>query len=665
MLINKTLGLSRNTKRLIVLSADLLILPLALWISFSLRLGEFYVPKGEISYLFLATPAIAVPIFIRFGLYRTVIRYVGFVAMWSVVKAVSLYTLVWGVFVLLSGISGVPRSVLLINWLVAVLLIGGIRTAARWWLTGSFKPASKKGSQKRVVIYGAGGAGIQIAGALAGSGDFNPVAYIDDNKSLQGNYIHGLPVYKFSRLSSVIENLAVTEVLLAMPSVSRSRRSEIISLLELHPVHVTTLPGMDDLASGKVKVEDVREVGIRDLLGRDSVEPDNELMAANVENKVVLVTGAGGSIGSELCRQIVRVKPVALILYEQNEHGLHRIENELRELVWQKYPESSELLNNITPILASVSNQSRLELVCTTFAVQTIYHAAAYKHVPMVEKNPLEAISNNILGTFKAANAAINSKVDTFVLISTDKAVRPTNTMGASKRFAELILQGLAKHSDGTTRFTMVRFGNVLGSSGSVVPVFREQIKNGGPVTVTDPKITRYFMTIPEAAQLVIQAGAMGQGGDVFVLDMGEPVKILDMAKRMIHLSGLEIIDENHPDGDIEITYTGLRPGEKLYEELLIGDNVKPTQHSLIMAADEDSLPWQEIETYVESFVQAIEKNDVDMSRTSLMAAVPGFSPQGEGADLLRGQKPEASIIEVNVTKRRRARKGKALIKLD
>lgn len=652
MLVKTVLGLPRNTKRLIVLCVDLLILPLALWASFSLRLGEFYVPEGEIVYLFLATPAIAVPIFIRFGLYRAVIRYIGFVALWAVVQAVSLYTLVWGVLVLLTAVPGVPRSVLFINWLVAVLLIGGTRAVARWWLTGSFKPASKKGLQKRVAIYGAGAAGIQIAGSLSGSIDFNPVAFIDDNRSLQGNFIHGLPVYKFSRLGLAIENLAVTEVLLAMPSISRSRRSEIISMLEPYAVHVTTLPGMDDIASGRVKVEDVREVGVRDLLGRDPVEPDNELLTANVENKVVLVTGAAGSIGSELCRQIIRVKPSAVILYEQNEHGLFQIENELRELVQQMYPKSPELLNNITPILASVTNQSRLQLVCSTFGVQTIYHAAAYKHVPMVEKNPLEAISNNILGTFRSANAAINSNVETFVLISTDKAVRPTNTMGASKRFAELILQGLAKRNDCNTRFTMVRFGNVLGSSGSVVPLFREQIRNGGPVTVTDPGITRYFMTIPEAAQLVIQAGAMGQGGDVFVLDMGEPVKILDMAKRMIHLSGLEIIDEYNPNGDIEITYMGLRPGEKLYEELLIGDNVRPTQHRLIMTADEERLSWQKIETYLESFAKVIEKNDADKSRNLLMEAVPDFAPQCEVADLLDGRKTRVSKGNSNSKKK-------------
>jgi FlaA1/EpsC-like NDP-sugar epimerase len=631
----KILSLPRTTKRLIVLGMDLLLLPLALWVAFSLRYGEVYVPVDKVIYLFLVLPVIAVPIFGRFGLYRAIIRYIGFKAMWAIFQAVSLYTLVWGVLVLLSGIPGVPRSVLLINWLVTILLIGGTRAIARWWLSGSFNPVNQGGEKKRVIIYGAGSAGIQIANALASSRDFNPVAFIDDNPSLQRNYIQGLRIHPFSKIASLIEKFAVNEVLLAMPSLARSRRREVISRLEPYAVHVMTLPGMDDLASGKVKVDDVREVGVRDLLGRDQVEPNLELLHANVKGKAVLVTGAGGSIGSELCRQIIRIKPKMLVLYERSEPALYAIENELIALVQRLYPDSNQLSSNIVPILASVATQTRLESVCAGFGIQTIYHAAAYKHVPMVEKNPLEAVRNNVLGTFRATQAAINTNVETFVLISTDKAVRPTNTMGASKRFAELILQGYASRKEVKTRFTMVRFGNVLESSGSVVPLFREQIKNGGPVTVTDPKIIRYFMTIPEAAQLVIQAGAMGQGGDVFVLDMGEPVKILDMAKRMIRLSGFEIKDEENPDGDIEIAYTGLRPGEKLYEELLIGENVKPTQHQLIMSADEDYLPWLEIEKYIELFGESIGRNDVEKNRSLLLEAVKGFSPQCEVADLV------------------------------
>jgi len=638
MVANQILELPRIAKRTIVCSVDLILLPFALWVSFSLRLGELYIPQGNVIYLFLAVPVIAIPVFIRLGLYRAIIRYIGFLAMWSVVKAVSLYTLVWGVLVLLTAIPGIPRSVLLINWLVTLLLIGGSRALARWWLTGSFR-IEASGQPKRVVIYGAGGAGMQLAKALSGSPDFKPVAYIDDKKSLQGNFIHGLPVYAFRRLRTIIEEYAVTDVLLALPSASRSRRSEIIAMLEPYSVHVMTLPGLDDLASGRVKVNDVQEVGLRDILGRDPVAPDNSLLTANVEGKAVLVTGAGGSIGSELCRQIIKIKPKALILYEQNEHALYMIENEIKALTHQLYPDDKNLETSITPILASVTNQGRLELVCTAFGIQTIYHAAAYKHVPMVEKNPLEAVNNNILGTYRVAKAAISTGVDTLVLISTDKAVRPTNTMGASKRFAEMILQGLSDTGSGKTRFTMVRFGNVLGSSGSVVPLFREQIKKGGPLTVTDPEIIRYFMTIPEAAQLVIQAGAMGQGGDVFVLDMGEPVKIVDMARRMIHLSGFQVKDRENPDGDIEIEFTGLRPGEKLFEELLIGDNVKPTQHDLILSADEDSLPWLEIENFIALFSKVIANDDAEECRKLLMEAVDDFHPQCDVADLVFAKK--------------------------
>jgi len=653
MVERKILNLPRNTKRLVVLFVDLVLLPLALWASFSLRLGELYVPTGDIIYLFLAVPVIAIPIFIRFGLYRAIIRYIGFLAMWAVVRATSLYTLVWGVLVLLTAIPGVPRSVLLINWLMTVLLIGGTRAIARWWLSGSFNPQSQVRVKKRIAIYGAGVSGIQIATALTSSADFNPVAFIDDNPSLQKNYIQGLRVYSFSKISSLIGESKIDEVIIAMPSISRARRRDVISMLEPYKVHVMILPRIDDLAHGRVKIDDVREVGVRDLLGRDPVEPDPILLHANVKGKAVLVTGAGGSIGSELCRQIIKIRPKTLVLYDQSESALYTIENELNGLARNLFPESDKISENIIPILGSVTNQSRLEVVFTSFGIQTIYHAAAYKHVPMVEKNPLEAIYNNVLGTFRAAEAAISTDVETFVLISTDKAVRPTNTMGASKRFAELILQGLADREKIGTRFTMVRFGNVLESSGSVVPLFREQIKNGGPVTVTDPKIIRYFMTIPEAAQLVIQASAMGQGGDVFVLDMGQPVKILDLAKHMIRLSGFEIKDKDNPDGDIEITYTGLRPGEKLYEELLIGENVNSTQHDLIMSADEDQLPWSKIESYVEKFEENIDRNEVEKNRSLLMEAVNGFVPQCEISDLVydRDAKVKNTSLKGNILK--------------
>jgi FlaA1/EpsC-like NDP-sugar epimerase len=645
-MVSKILLLPRNIKRLIVLSLDMLIVPLALWLSFSLRLGVLFTPesltfvqpedRADVLYLFLIAPIIAIPIFIRFGLYRAVIRYIGFVAMWAIFKAVSLYTLAFGVLILLSGMPGVPRSVIIINWLLLILLIGSTRALGRWWLTGSFNLASRGESKSKVVIYGAGHAGVQIAAALSSGSELQPIAFIDDSPALQGNYVEGYRVYPFSKLSGLIEDYGVKEVLLAMPSVSRARRAKVISLLEPYAVHVRTVPGLKDLASGALKADDIREVGINDLLGRKPVEPDQALLNANINGKVVMVTGAGGSIGSELCRQIIKLDPAALVLYERGEHDLYLVEKEMIEMAERLFPGKP---NRITPILASILDQKRMESVCQAFGVETIYHAAAYKHVPMVEKNPSEAVRNNVLGTYRAVRAAINSATETFVLISTDKAVRPTNTMGATKRFAEMLLQQLAKQPGMKTRFTMVRFGNVLDSSGSVIPLFRQQIRDGGPVTVTDPKIIRYFMTIPEAAQLVIQAGAMGEGGDVFVLDMGQPVRILDMAKRLIHLSGLEVRDEDNPDGDIEIVFTGLRPGEKLYEELLIGENDQPTQHPLIMTANEDSLTWDELSDYIGQFEAAIDLNDVEKSRQLLVEAVKGFNPQCDVADLVEEKK--------------------------
>jgi FlaA1/EpsC-like NDP-sugar epimerase len=652
MIASKILSLPRNTKRLIVLSMDLLIVPFALWCSYSLRLDGLFTPdnlyfvppeaRQDVLYLFLIAPLIAIPIFIKFGLYRAIIRYIGFVAMWTIIKAVSLYTAVFGVIILMTGMVGVPRSVIIINWLLLVLMIGSTRAWGRWWLSGSFRMSSSGEATQKMIIYGAGNAGVQIVASLANDPELQPMAFIDDNPTLQGSNIEGYRVYPFSMLSNLIEDYEVKNVLLAMPSIPRSRRSQIIKLLEPYAVHVTMLPGLNDLASGKLKAEDIREVGINDLLGRVPVEPDLELLNSNIRNKIVLVTGAGGSIGSELCRQIVKLAPAGLILYERSEHDLYLLEKEMLELAHQLYPDKPNL---ITPILASVTDQSRMEGVCRAFRVETIYHAAAYKHVPLVERNPSEAVRNNVLGTCRAAQAAINTGTDTFVLVSTDKAVRPTSTMGATKRFAEMILQQLSQQQNLTTRFTMVRFGNVLGSSGSVIPLFRDQIRKGGPVTVTDERIVRYFMTIPEAAQLVIQAGAMGTGGEVFLLDMGEPVKILDMAKRLIHLSGLQVKDDQNPEGDIEIVYTGLRPGEKLYEELLIGEGDSPTRHPLIMAAHEDSLSLQALNNYLTQFEHAIESHNVEKCRELLLESVKGFSPQCDVADLVQ-EKNQKSLDE-------------------
>jgi UDP-N-acetylglucosamine 4,6-dehydratase len=614
-----------------------------------LRWGILYIPKGIEWYLFAVAPIIAVSIFFKLGLYRVIIRYVEIRALWTIIQATTLYALVFAFVVYESGIKFIPRTASPLNWLIVMLLVGSSRLFARWWLGEAYfrAPGGRSAAElrkKNVVIYGAGSAGVQLASALAHGRDFRPVAFIDDDKSLHRRKVNGLRIYPFSSLSYLIERHQVSDVLLAMPSAKRARISELIRLLEPYAVHVMSMPGLSDIAQGRVTVDALQEVDIADLLGRNPVAPDQALLRANISGKVVMVTGAGGSIGSELCRQIIQLQPLSLILFESSEFALYTIEKELNHLL-TKVKGSGKI--ELIAVLGSVTNAARIEKICKAFKVQTIYHAAAYKHVPMVEKNPGEAIWNNIFGTFYAAQAAINAEVELFVLISTDKAVRPTNTMGATKRFAELILQALSletgdKHQ---TCFTMVRFGNVLGSSGSVVPLFREQIARGGPVTVTDAKVIRYFMTIPEASQLVIQAGALGHGGDVFVLDMGEPIRILDLAKRMIHLSGLEIKNEDHSAGEIGISFTGLRPGEKLYEELLIGDNVSETSHARIMRAEEQVIPWVELEKMLGILEQATRDDDFERVRDVLKSAVSGFVPQCEIGDLLWNRKDETNSI--------------------
>ena len=635
------IGLKRQHKAIILISADIFFIVFALWAALSLRWGELYIPKGDQWYLFAVAPFIAIPIFIKLGLYRAIIRYIEIKALWTIIQATSLYALVFAFVLFESAIKVIPRTVPPLNWLLIMLLIGSSRFFARWWLGETyFRLSGIRGSadiyKKNVVIYGAGSAGVQLASALAHGREFKVVAFIDDDKSLHKRKVNGLRIYALSSLGYLIDRYQISDVLLAMPSVKRSRISELIHLLEPYALHVLSMPGLSDIAQGKVTVDALQEVDIADLLGRDCVAPDQSLMEASISGKVVMVTGAGGSIGSELCRQIIQLQPATLILFEVSEFGLYAIEKELLYLLTK--------INPIKPIdiitlLGSVTDANRLEKICTLYKVQTIYHAAAYKHVPMVEKNPGEAVWNNIFGTLKTAQAAINANVELFVLISTDKAVRPTNTMGATKRFAELILQALSLDKKHNTRFTMVRFGNVLGSSGSVVPLFREQIARGGPITITDARIIRYFMTIPEASQLVIQAGSLGQGGDVFVLDMGEPIRILDLAKRMIHLSGLEIKDDAHPEGEIAISYTGLRPGEKLYEELLIGDNVSDTLHPRIMRAEELIIPWEELEKLLDSLAKATTNDDYEQVRSILMNAVSGFAPQCKISDLLWQQR--------------------------
>ncbi|HIQ41245.1 MAG TPA: polysaccharide biosynthesis protein [Pseudomonas oleovorans] len=639
------LGLPTGQKRLLQVLVDIVLLWAALWLAFFVRLGVVGAvnPLGEYLWLFIAAPATAIPLFVRFGLYRAVLRYFDGVALATIFNAISLSALLLAaVIYLMQPDELMPRSVVFIYWAISLVFAGGLRMLMRQYFSGSlFAGRARDREALKVAIYGAGAAGNQLLSALQMSQSMRPVAFVDDDKSLVGRVIGGVKVYSPQDIRRMIDAKGVRELLLAIPSASRARRREILADLERYPLHVRSIPGFMDLASGRVKVEDLQEVDIADLLGRDAVPPRQDLFERCIKDQVVLVTGAGGSIGSELCRQILASGARTLLLFEHSEFNLYSIHSELRQRI-----ERESLSIRLVPILGSIRNFERLFDILQTWRVNTVYHAAAYKHVPMVEHNVAEGVLNNLVGTTNAAQASIKAGVANFVLISTDKAVRPTNVMGSTKRLAEMVLQALSResapllfgqeqgvHQVNKTRFTMVRFGNVLGSSGSVIPLFREQIKQGGPVTVTHPNITRYFMTIPEAAQLVIQAGSMGQGGDVFVLDMGSPVKIADLAEKMIRLSGLSVRDESTPHGDIAIEFTGLRPGEKLYEELLIGEDVKPTEHPMIMRAEEDMLPWEELKARLQALLAAVDEDDYARVRMLLRETVHGYVPEGEIVD--------------------------------
>ena len=646
-MFSKLANLPRLSKQIIMIFTDSILLILILWASFSIRLDLWYLPKDDTIRLILAAPIIGIPIFAKLGLYKSVVRHIDLKSMWYLFLAVSFYSLIWGFFCFFMKNNYVdeggffieifPRSVVIINWLLALTIISGSRAFARYIFNEHIKfsyfnnKAEKNlknldDNKSRVLIYGAGSAGVQLASALNNSSKLQSVGFIDDNKDLQGSSVSGLKVNPVDDIEELIIKHKVDEVLIAIPSASRADRFTIIDKLERYPVMVRTLPGLTEIAQGKVKIDDLLQVSIKDLLGRKSVEPNEMLLGKNITNKTVLVTGAGGSIGSELCRQIIFLKPKILILFELNELALYSIDKELSKL--------NAGLIKIYPILGNVNNKLRLDNMFKRFEVDTVYHAAAYKHVPMVEFNNTEGIDNNIFGTLNCALSAIESGVKNFVLISTDKAVRPTNTMGATKRVAELILQAFST-TQNTTTFCMVRFGNVLGSSGSVIPLFKKQIVEGGPVTVTDKNIIRYFMTVTEAVELTIQAGAMGTGGDVFVLDMGQPVKIKELAEKLIRLSGLKVKDENFPEGDIEIKYTGLRAGEKLYEELLIGDNVSKTENPLIMRAKEDKFEWVDLKNLLDKLSVSNKKSDHNSTREILKKIVSGFSPEGSIKDIL------------------------------
>ena len=616
----RVLNWPREVKQLTVLALDVVLALISTWLAFGLRFDVWGRPVDAQWYVYILAPVLALPIFVRFGLYRAIFRYTGQAALNATAKAVLLYSLLLTTILLSQHWQGVPRTLGVLQPLIFLILVGLSRAIARFWLAGI--PVLGSGHHDgRLLIYGAGTAGVQTASALQVSGQFKLVGFVDDDDTKVGRSINGLPIFASENMLTLVPRHKITDILLAMPTATRERRNKIIQSLEGLPVHVRSLPSMADLTSGKVTVQDFRELDIEDLLGREPVPPRTDLLAHDLAGQVVLVSGAGGSIGSELTRQIVEQKPRQLLLLDHNEFGLYSIHQELQALC-RNLGSQVELV----PLLASVSNPERLQAVFAEYRPVTVYHAAAYKHVPMVEDNPGEGVRNNVFGTLNMAQAAVDAGVRRFVLISTDKAVRPTNVMGATKRMAELVLQAFAaKHTQ--TLFSMVRFGNVLGSSGSVVPLFRRQLASGGPLTVTDAEVTRYFMTIPEAAQLVLQAGAMGQGGDVFVLDMGEPIKIIDLARRMLHLSGLSERSQAHPEGDIEISITGLRPGEKLYEELLIGDNPEPTEHPRIMKAREPFLPWMELQTELEVLRLAADQNNGSAIKAIFLRHVQGYQP--------------------------------------
>jgi len=631
--VGTVLALPRAAKRAVVLFVDAFLCVLTVWLALSLRLEGWVPLRGAYWAAVLGSVMLALPLFVRFGLYRAIFRYGDDHARAAGWAAGRIYTVVYVVLFAMIGVEGVPRTVGLIQPPLLLLAVAATRVLARNWLSDAYRgivaPYGTQPAQPLALIYGAGSAGQQLAAALADNADLRVVGFLDDDRRLHGGTIRGLRVYSPDTLPARVRQLHVSTVLMAIPSASRKRRNEILqSILEAH-VAVRTLPSLMDLAHGRVQTSDLRELDIDDLLGRDAVPPDRQLLGKNITDKVVLVTGAGGSIGSELCRQILKGRPDTLLLVERSEYALYAIHGELQQALALE-PGSVGNGIRIVPLLASVREAPRMREIMSTWRPHTVYHAAAYKHVPLVEHNAAEGVKNNVFGTLVTAQVAVECGVEDFVLVSTDKAVRPTNIMGTTKRVAEMILQALAESPTGgprRTRFCMVRFGNVLGSSGSVVPLFRRQIRDGGPITLTHADITRYFMTIPEAAQLVIQAGAMASGGDVFVLDMGEPVRIIDLARRMVELCGLTVCDEQNPEGDIAIRITGLRPGEKLYEELLIGDNPLATTHPRILKAHEDFLPWPELHKRLDALNGALEDNNVPYIRELLQHMVHDYRP--------------------------------------
>jgi FlaA1/EpsC-like NDP-sugar epimerase len=636
---------------------DVLICAFSVWLAFGLRLDQWGHFQGQQWIVLIAAIGFSFPLFISFGLYRAIFRYVGSAALASMARVFLIYTGLFFCTFTLFGVDDVPRSIGVIQPILLFIGIGTSRYFVRYWL-GSIKNVQKSfhRAQPVALIYGAGSAGRQLALGISSNKEMLVKGFIDDDHHFQGSTINGISVHTNTGLHELIRRLDITDVLLAIPSATQNRRSEIIASLNGCGVRVRTLPGLIDLASGRVRISDLHDLDMNDLLGRAVVPPAVGLLEKNIRDQVVLVTGAGGSIGSELSRQIIKFSPKSLILLDSSEHSLYLIYEELKKAVTGLNgdhlanggdDQASLLPHPALPIklvacLASVRDSDLLRKIFRAHQPTTVFHAAAYKHVPLVEQNPAEGIRNNVFGTFTCAQASLECGVSNFILVSTDKAVRPTNIMGASKRIAELVLQAMADiKDDHSTNFSMVRFGNVLGSSGSVAPLFSAQIAAGGPITLTHSEVTRYFMTIPEAAQLVIQASAMAVGGDVFVLDMGEPVRIHDLAVKMVYLSGLLVKDEDHPHGDIEIAVTGLRPGEKLYEELLIGDNPQPTAHPKIMKAHEEFLSWGDLQEELEKLNIALDACDAQLIRAMLKKLVPGYQPNGDAVDWNGGGIPK------------------------
>lgn len=627
------LNLPRAGKRVLALAVDVALCALTVWLALCLRLEQWVTLLPAHGKAIAWSIALAVPVFVVHGLYAAVFRYSGWNAVRALGQAIALYGLLYAMVITAIGVPGVPRTVGIIQPLLLFVFVGLTRVWVRLWLGDLYRNLLKKRRLPGVLIYGAGEAGRQLAGGLLRSHEQRMLGFLDDNPSLHGRTIDGLPVYSPDQLGMLLKRMHVTDVLLAMPTISRKRRREIVDSISMHSaVRVRTIPSLSELVSGRVSVSVVRDLDIEDLLGREPVAPVGDLLEKDLRDATVLVTGAGGSIGAELCRQIVRCKPRRLLLVDVSEYALYAIHEELQRGEHAAGVRDSSGVE-VIPLLASVQDERRMGEIMATWRPDTVYHAAAYKHVPLVEHNVLEGVRNNVWGTWICARMAVAHKVRKFVLISTDKAVRPTNVMGASKRLAEMILQALARQTHHSTRLTMVRFGNVLGSSGSVVPRFREQIAQGGPVTLTHPEVIRYFMTIPEAAQLVIQAGAMAQGGEVFLLDMGEPVRIMDLARRMIELSGHRIRDESCPEGDIEIHITGLRPGEKLYEELLIDDQAQTTTHPRILCANEPALEWSQLQAHLHALQAALDAADPLRVRACLQEVIKGYQPTGEVVD--------------------------------